>query len=88
METVCDKANLNRAYLRVKGNKGAPGVDGMTVNELKDYLPSHKEELVQSLLNGTYQSQPVRSVAIPKPSGGERILGIPREGHFLRCYQI
>ena len=77
MEQICDPANLNRAYKRVKANKGSPGVDGLTVYEMKDFIAKHKENLIQSLLNGTYKSQPVRSVEIPKPDGGVRKLGIP-----------
>lgn len=77
MERICERANLNRAYKRVKTNKGAPGVDGMTVDDLYPWLVEHKEELVASLLDGSYQPQPVRGKAIPKPGGGMRQLGIP-----------
>jgi len=77
MEEVTDRDNLNRAYRRVKANKGAPGVDGMTVEELGDWLRRHKEQLLASLLDGSYQPQPVRGVEIPKPGGGVRQLGIP-----------
>lgn len=77
MEIVCSKDNLNRAYKRVKSNKGAPGVDGMTVEDLGPYIKVHKEEIISSLLDGRYQPQAVRGVAIPKPKGGTRQLGIP-----------
>lgn len=77
MERVCSRANLNQAYKRVKANKGSPGIDGMEVIELGDYIRTHKEELIHSLLNGSYQPQPVKQVMIPKPGGGERQLGIP-----------
>lgn len=77
MERVCERENLNVAYARVKANKGAPGVDGMTVRAMRDWLVEHKEELIASLLDGTYQPQPVRGVEIPKPGGGVRQLGIP-----------
>lgn len=77
MEQICKPANLNRAYKRVKANKGSPGADGMTVNEMRGYIAKHKETLIQSLLNGTYRSQPVRQVEIPKADGGVRQLGIP-----------
>jgi RNA-directed DNA polymerase len=77
MEEVTNRDNLNRAYRRVKANKGAPGVDGMTVEELGDWLRQHKEQLLASLLDGSYQPQPVRGVEIPKPGGGVRQLGIP-----------
>lgn len=77
MEKVCDRANLNRAYKRVVGNKGAPGIDGMTVEGLRAWIENHKGELLRSLLDGSYQPQPVRAVEIPKPGGGIRQLGIP-----------
>jgi RNA-directed DNA polymerase len=77
MEQICERSNLNRAYKRVKANKGAAGVDGMTVSELFGWLVEHKEELLTSLLDGTYQPQTVRGVAIPKRGGGKRQLGIP-----------
>ncbi len=77
MEAICDRENLNRAYKRVKANRGAAGVDGMTVGELLTWLAEHKDALIASLLDGTYQPQPVRGVEIPKPGGGVRQLGIP-----------
>ena len=77
MERVGERENLNRAYKRVKGNKGAPGVDGMTVKELYGWLQEHKAELVASLLDGSYEPQAVLGVEIAKPSGGKRQLGIP-----------
>jgi RNA-directed DNA polymerase len=77
MEQVCQPANLNRAYARVKANKGAPGVDGMTIGQLAGWIRQHKQELIASLLDGSYQPQPVRGVQIPKPDGGMRQLGIP-----------
>ena len=69
--------NLNQAYKRVKRNKGAAGVDGMTVEDLGEYLKENKEQLLASLEDGSYQPQPVRRVKIPKPDGGERLLGVP-----------
>lgn len=77
MEAICDRENLNRAYKRVKANRGAAGVDGMTVGELLAWVAEHRDELIASLLDGTYQPQPVRGVQIPKPGGGVRQLGIP-----------
>ena len=77
MEEVCQRENLNRAYRRVKSNKGAPGVDGMTIQDLGAWIKRHKEELITSLLDGSYQPQPVRRVDIPKPGAGVRQLGIP-----------
>ncbi|MCJ7548896.1 MAG: group II intron reverse transcriptase/maturase [Anaerolineae bacterium] len=77
MERVCERENLNRAYKRVKANKGAPGIDEMTVGEMAGWIKEHKEELVKSLLEGSYRPQAVKGVAIPKPSGGTRQLGIP-----------
>jgi RNA-directed DNA polymerase len=77
MERICEPANLNRAYKRVKSNRGSPGIDGMTVAELAPWLKAHGEELVASLRDGSYQPEPVRGVEIPKPGGGVRQLGIP-----------
>jgi RNA-directed DNA polymerase len=57
MEQICERGNLNRAYKRVKANKGAAGVDGMTVRELSGWLVEHKEGMLSSLLEGTYQPQ-------------------------------
>lgn len=77
MEKICDRKNLNLAYKRVKANKGAPGIDGMTVDEMGKFIAEHKERLLNSLLSGSYQPRPVREVEIPKPGGGIRKLGIP-----------
>ena len=77
MERICERKNLNRAYKRVKANRGSPGVDAMTVGELGAWLAAHKEELVASLLDGSYRPRVVRGVNIPKPGGGVRQLGIP-----------
>ena len=77
MERVCEAKNLNRAFRRVKSNRGSPGVDSMTVQDLGPWLKVNKEELVASLLAGSYQPRAVREVEIPKPGGGVRQLGIP-----------
>jgi RNA-directed DNA polymerase len=77
MEEVCQRDNLNQAYSRVMANKGAPGTDGMTVEDLFTWIAGHKQELLSSLLDGSYRPSPVRGVSIPKPGGGERQLGIP-----------
>ena len=78
MEEVCELDNCKQALQRVKANKGSPGVDGMTVDELPEYLKQHELEIGEQLRNGTYQPQPVKRVEIPKPDGsGVRKLGIP-----------
>jgi RNA-directed DNA polymerase len=77
MEEVCERDNLERAWQRVRENKGSPGVDGMTIDEAVGYLREHWPALRDQLLQGTYQPQPVRRVEIPKPDGGVRKLGIP-----------
>jgi RNA-directed DNA polymerase len=78
MEQVCAPANLNCAYARVMANKGSPGVDGLSVGKLGAWIKLHKQTFVASLLDGSYQPQPVRGVQIPKPGGaGMRQLGIP-----------
>jgi RNA-directed DNA polymerase len=77
MEEVCERENCKQALARVKANKGSPGVDGMTVHELPDYLKQHWPAIREQLLGGTYKPQPVKRVEIPKPDGGIRKLGIP-----------
>ena len=77
MEYIFSSSNLNNAYLQVKRNAGASGVDKMEVTDLLPYLQQHKEELVKSLLQGTYHPNPVRRVEIPKDNGKKRQLGIP-----------
>ena len=77
MEEVVARENLRRALKRVKQNKGSPGVDGMRVDQLPDYLRMHWHDLRAQLLAGTYRPQPIKRQMIPKPGGGERMLGIP-----------
>src|ERR1700729_1188477 len=77
MEEVSERENLKAALQRVKANKGSPGVDGMTVGGIKDYLNQHWPAIREQLLSGTYEPKPVRRVEIPKPDGGMRKLGIP-----------
>src|SRR5512138_2544285 len=77
MEEVCGRENCKQALKRVKANKGSPGVDGMTVHDLPEYLRQHWPTIREQLLSGTYKPQPVKRVEIPKPDGGVRKLGIP-----------
>ena len=79
MEEVLDQKNLNRAYRRILSNRGArtPGVDGMTVNQLKAYVQKHWPKIEAQLRAGSYRPLPVKRVEIPKPGGGVRKLGIP-----------
>jgi RNA-directed DNA polymerase len=77
MEEVCERENCKQALARVKANKGSPGVDGMTVHDLPEYLIQHWPAIREQLLQGMYQPQPVKRVEIPKPDGGVRKLGIP-----------
>ncbi len=77
LERILARDNLNRAYKRVKSNKGAPGIDGMSVEDALPWLREHGEELVESIRNGKYKPQPVRRKEIPKSDGGVRKLGIP-----------
>ena len=77
MEEVTKPENLNRAYRRVKANKGAPGIDGLTIEDLPAWVAEHKQEFLAALLDGSYEPQPVRGLQIPKPGGGMRQLGIP-----------
>src|SRR5262244_4302131 len=77
MEEVCERENCKQALKRVKANKGSYGVDGMTVQQLPEFLKQHWPVIREQLLSGTYKPQPVRRVEIPKPDGGVRKLGIP-----------
>jgi len=77
IEVIISKENLNRAYKKVVANKGASGVDGITVEELGAYIRENKDTIVNSLRNRTYMPKPVRRVYIPKSNGKKRALGIP-----------
>ena len=76
-ELVLDRDNLNTAYKRVYGNRGAEGIDGMSVYELLDYLKENKSQFLESLRDLSYKPSPVRRVEIPKPDGTKRKLGVP-----------
>jgi RNA-directed DNA polymerase len=77
MEEVVERENLIKAMKRVQANKGSPGVDGMTVDELPGYLKGHWTAIREQLMSGTYKPQPVKRVEIEKPDGGVRKLGVP-----------
>ena len=77
VEAILYRDNLNRAYKRVKANKGAPGVDGMTVEEALPWLKEHGKEMSEAIRSGKYKPTAVRRKEIPKPDGGVRKLGIP-----------
>ncbi len=78
MERIVESENLQRAWKRVKSNQGAPGIDGMHLEDFPAYARQQWATIRQSLLDGTYQPAPVRRVIIPKPRGkGERMLGVP-----------
>lgn len=77
MEDVVSRGNMMAAYSRVVSNRGAPGVDGMSVSALKGHLQENWLSIKEALLAGSYTPQPVRKVEIPKPGGGQRMLGIP-----------
>ncbi len=77
IDMITSNENLNRAYRKVVANKGAGGVDGMTVDELGAYIRENKDTIVQSIRNRTYMPRPVRRVYIPKENGKKRPLGIP-----------
>ncbi|MFM2385246.1 MAG: hypothetical protein RL660_3 [Bacteroidota bacterium] len=77
LEEILDRRNVNRALDQVVSNKGASGIDNMSVTELRTYVSANYASLCSSILAGTYKPQAVRKVEIPKPNGGTRILGIP-----------
>lgn len=77
LDRILDRDNLNQAFKQVKKNKGAAGLDGMTVDELGGYMARNKEEIISLIRQRKYHPQPVLRVEIPKPNGGVRLLGIP-----------
>lgn len=77
IEWILDDLNIDAAISAVKRNRGAPGIDGMTVDELDEYFRVHRSEIKLTILNKEYKPQPVKRVYIPKPNGEKRPLGIP-----------
>lgn len=77
LEKILSKDNMNAAYKRVCANKGAGGVDEVTIEELGDYIKENWESIREQIRRREYNPQPVRRVEIPKPNGGVRKLGIP-----------
>ena len=77
MEKIVDPDNLDRAWKKVRSNRGAPGPDGITIDEFPDHCREHWPTIKQQLLDGTYQPSPARRKSIPKPDGSQRHLGIP-----------
>ena len=87
-EQVLSRSNLTRALQRVERNRGAPGVDGMTTAQLRPWLVDHWVPIRVKLDEGSYRPAPVRRVTIPKPGGGERMLGVPTVVDRLICQAI
>ena len=77
MEKILSKENLQMAIKKVKQNKGAPGVDKMTVQEVEQWFEQYQEEVISKIMNKQYRTMPVKRVYIPKPNGKQRPLGIP-----------
>ena len=77
IEKILSEENLQKAIRKVKKNKGAPGVDKMTVQEVEEWFNQYKEELISKIVNKQYKPMPVKRVYIPKPNGKQRPLGIP-----------
>ena len=77
IERMLERGNLLKALQAVEANRGAAGVDGLEVSQLRSYLRERWAELREQILNGSYEPRPVRRVDIPKPGGGTRMLGIP-----------
>lgn len=89
MEAICDRENLNKAYKNVLKNKGAAGIDGMTVDQLLPYLKENGQKIRAQLLDGSYKFHPVKQVEIPKAGGkGKRKLGIPTAVDRVICQAI
>ena len=77
IEKILSKENLQIAIKKVKQNKGAPGIDKMTVHEVEDWFNQYQEDVISKIMNKQYRPMPVKRVYIPKPNGKERPLGIP-----------
>jgi RNA-directed DNA polymerase len=77
IEQMLEKGNLNRAYQKVLSNKGAGGVDGLQVSDLKAYLRQNGAALTSAIRSGSYQPQPIKGITIPKSNGKTRLLGVP-----------
>jgi RNA-directed DNA polymerase len=78
LERICSQENMLRAWKQVKVNKGAPGIDNMSIEEFPEIARENWDSIRESILAGNYQPLPVRRVEIPKPTGGTRPLGIPK----------
>ena len=87
-ERFLSRENLAEALRRVEQNAGAPGIDGMSTEELRPWLHDHWPQIRSQLEAGTYRPQPVRRVMIPKPSGGQRKLGVPAAVDRLICQAL
>ena len=77
MEQILSRGNMRMAYKKVKANKGAGGVDGISIEEVDEYLKENWTDIKEKILKRKYKPQPVLRVEIPKPNGGVRKLGIP-----------
>jgi RNA-directed DNA polymerase len=77
LEQILTRTNLQRAWKRVRQNQGAPGIDGVSIDEFPEQVRKHWSEIKRSILEGSYKPSPVKRVEIPKRSGGRRPLGIP-----------
>ena len=77
LEKILSNENMNLAYKKVCANKGAGGVDGVTIEQLSEYIKENWETIKEQINNRKYKPQPVRNIEIPKPNGGTRKLGIP-----------
>ena len=93
LEKILDKDNFNRAFKRVKANKGAPGIDGMTIGEALPYLREHQKEITDRIYRGKYTPSPVRRVEIPKPDGGVPFdlayqTGNTRRGYWFTTHTV
>jgi RNA-directed DNA polymerase len=82
IERMLERGNLLKALQAVEANRGAAGVDGMEVGQLRSYLREHWVGIREQILNGTYEPRPVRRVDIDKPGGGTRMLGIPKVSSY------
>ena len=87
IKQLISRRNLNQAYLQVYRNKGAAGIDGVSITELNNHLQTHSAQYIEQIVQGSYQVSPILGVEIPKSNGKTRLLGIPTKSQCSSGYR-